>query len=183
MGHMKRTIAAIPAAALGLLAANMLGVASAEAPTGVPTRTVSVQGTANVPVAQGASAAVATAAYRQGMAAAVADGQSKAEFLTSKVGATLGSVQSIAEGGGYIQCTSSEESGYAGYEGEQPDFGSGAISVASGGLSQGVAAPAAAPTVRKPTVKHHKRKNLSAKKAAAASCALTADVSLLYLIT
>jgi hypothetical protein len=92
---MKIAIAATMAAAAGLVAANMLGVAAAEAPTGIPVRTVSVQGVATVPVGQSANVAVATAAYRQGMAGAVADGQSKAEFLASKAGAMLGSVQSI----------------------------------------------------------------------------------------
>jgi len=174
---MRRAIAGIVAVALGLIAANMLGVASAEAPTGAPIRTVSVQGVANVPVAQSASAAVATEAYRQGMAAAVADGLSKAEFLTTKAGATLGSVQSIAENGGYIQCAPSEESGYVGYQGEQPDFGS------STGVSQRIVAAPAAPAVSKRTVKKPKRKAPSAKKAATATCTLTAQVSLVYLIS
>ena len=56
----------------------------------LPSRTVSVEGVATVPIAQNANLAAATSVYRQGMAAAVADGQSKAEFLASKAGATLG---------------------------------------------------------------------------------------------
>jgi hypothetical protein len=59
-------------------AANMLGVAVAEAPTGTPLRTISVQGTATLPIGQGDNAAAATAVYREGMAGAVTDGQSKA---------------------------------------------------------------------------------------------------------
>ena len=120
---MKRAIAVMIAIAAGLFAANMLGVAVAEAPTGTPLRTVSVQGTATVPIGQSASAAAATAVYREGMAGAVADGQSKAAFLAGKLSATLGAVQSVAEAGGYINCTGGPEGGYAEYEGEQPDFG------------------------------------------------------------
>ncbi len=39
----------------------MLGVAVAEAPTGTPLRTISVQGTATLPIGQGDNAAAATA--------------------------------------------------------------------------------------------------------------------------
>ena len=77
----------IPAAAvtvIALIAAGMLGVASAEAPTTTsPPPTVSVQGVAIEPIEQSASSATATTVYRQGMAAAVTDGQSKAQFLAS----------------------------------------------------------------------------------------------------
>jgi Protein of unknown function (DUF541) len=168
----------MPAAAtttIALVAAGLLGVASAEAPTASPARTVSVQGVATVPVAQGANLATATAAYRQGMAAAVADGQAKAEFLAGKVGATLGSVQSIAEGGGYISCTGGE------YTGEQPDFGSTGVAVSP-------AAPRvlanAAPGIRKPVVKHRKkkRKRPLAKHASVVSCTLSTQVSLAYML-
>jgi hypothetical protein len=186
---MRIAIMATVAAALALLAVSMLGVASAEAPTtttpttttvatpppaSTPVPTVSVQGVANVPIAQGSNAASATAAYRQGMAAAVSDGQSKAEFLAGKVGATLGSAQNVTEGGGSIQCTS-EESKYAEYEGEQPDFGSSESSVLA---DRPVSAPAAA--VTRPKVK---RKRPKAKKAAAATCTLSAQVSLVYAIS
>ncbi len=177
---MKSLIAATAAVVVGLAAANMLGVAAAEAPTTAsPERTVSVQGVATVPIAQGANATTANAVYREAMAAAVADGQSKAEFLAGKAAATLGSVQNIVEDGGYIQCTTGEESG-AEYQGEQPDFGSGpAIS------PSGVSVPAAAPTVRKPAVKHRKSHGAPvplAKPAAATSCTLGTQVSLLYTI-
>ena len=180
---MRNAIAGITAAAAALVAVNLLGVASAEAPTGSSVRSVGVGGVAIVPIAQNANAAAATAAYRQGMAAAVSDGQSKAEFLASKAGATLGSVQSIVEGGGYIGCTGGDESGYAEYQGEQPDFGSPAVSGGPTRVSPGAAAPTPAPPHRRPTTKHRKRKAPSAKRAAAPSCTLTAQVSLVYSIS
>jgi hypothetical protein len=174
---MRRAIAPLIAVAAGLVAANMIGVAAAEAPTTTPVRTVSVAGVATVPIAQGASAAAATAVYRQGMALAVADGQSKAEFLVGKLGGTLGSVQSIAEGGGSISCTGGEESGYVEYQGEQPDFGSPTSSVEP---LRAEAAPSAA--VGKPAVKHHKKKHHAAKKASATACTLSTQVSLVFAI-
>jgi uncharacterized protein YggE len=178
---MRNSIAAITAVVAGLVAANMLGVASAEAPTGTSVRTVSVEGVAMVPVAQGASAAAATAAYRQGMAGAVSDGQSKAEFLASKAGATLGSVQSIAEGGGYISCT--DESGYVEYQGEQADFGSSASTISTSRVAPGTATPTSSPPIRKPTRKHRKRTTPAAKPASAATCTLTAQVAVVYSIS
>jgi hypothetical protein len=180
---MRNVIAAITAAAAALVAVSMLGVASAEAPTGTSVRSVSVGGIAIVPIAQNANAAAATAVYRQGMAGAVSDGQSKAEFLASKAGATLGSVQSISEGGGYIGCTGGDETGYAEYQGEQPDFGSPAVSIAATRASPGTAAPGSAPPIRRPTAKQRKRKSPKAKHAAAPSCTLTAQVSLVYSIS
>jgi hypothetical protein len=174
---MRRAIAPTIAVAAALVAANMIGVAAAEAPTTTPVRTVSVQGVATVPIAQDANLATATAVYRQGMAAAVADGQSKAEFLAVKVGATLGSVQSIAEGGGSIGCTGGEESSYVEYQGEQPDFGSPTESVAP---LRAAAAPSTA--VGKPAVKHHKKKHHAAKKASATTCTLSTQVSLVFAI-
>jgi hypothetical protein len=180
-GAMRSVIAAIGAGAAALVVVNMLGVASAEAPTGAPVRTVSVGGVATVPIAQGASAATATAVYRQGMAAAVSDGQGKAEFLAGKTATTLGGIQSVVEGGGYISCTD-EESQYAQYQGEQPDFSSPA---GSGGpvRLQGAAAPTSAPTARRPSKRRHRRTAPAAKKAAGPACSLTAQVTLVYAIT
>lgn len=174
---MKSAIAATIAVAAGLVAANMLGVAAAEAPTTTPVRTVSVEGVATVPIGQYAKLAEATAVYRQGMAVAIADGQSKAEFLAIKSGATLGSVQSIVEGGGSIGCSDGEEESYVEYRGEQPDFGSPTESVSP------LRAAAAAPTtaVGKPVAKRHKKRRF-AKKASAASCTLSTQVSLVYAI-
>jgi len=165
-----------------LTAVGVLGVAGAETTTtattpaaSAPLRTVSVQGVASAPVAPEASAATATAVYRQAMASAVADGQSKAQYLAEKAGATLGAVQSIAEGGGGIECPGEEE-----YVGEQPDFGYATV----GGIVAGVSAPALArprtPGARKPAVKPHKKKKRSAKAAAAATCALSTQVTLSY---
>jgi hypothetical protein len=174
---MKSVIAATLVVAAGLVVVNMLGVAAAEAPTTTPVRTVSVEGVATVPIGQYAKLAEATAVYRQGMADAVADGQSKAEFLAVKAGATLGSVQSIVEGGGSISCTGYEESSYGEYQGELPDFGSPAYDISAAAAP----APEAARTVRKPAAKHPK-KHASAKKASAPVCTLGAQVSLVYAI-
>lgn len=177
---MRNAIAATLAVVSVLVVANMLGVAGAEAPTTsmtTPVRSIGVEGVATVPVTQGANRATATAAYREGMAAALADGQSKAEFLASKAGVTLSTVQNIAEGGGSISCTGGEESEYVEYQGEQPDFGSTNESVSP---IEAAAAPRA-PTVRKPAAKRRK-KHPTAKKAGAVGCTLGTQVSLTYAI-
>ena len=178
---MRSVIAAIAGVFGALVVANMLGVASAEAPTGTPVRTISVGGVAKVPIAQGADAATATAAYRQGMAAAVADGASKATFLASKAGVTLGSVQSLVEGGGYIGCSGGSESEYVEYQGEQPDFAS--PGAGGGPVRAGAVAPRIAPGIRKPGAKHRRRRAPAARKATAPGCMLTAEVSLVYSIS
>lgn len=180
---MRSVIAATLAVVAGLVAANMLGVASAEAPTTItaPVRSLSVEGVANVPIAQSANLATATAVYRQAMAEAMADGQSKAEFLAGKAAVTLGSVQRIVEAGGYINCTNNEETSYAEYEGEQPDFGSPPSSISVLPSAGSESAPRVG-AVRKPTLKHPK-KRVSAKKASAAKCKLTASVALVYAIS
>lgn len=175
---MRTAVAATLTLMVGLFVANMLGVATAEAPTVTPTRTLSVQGVATVPIGQRDSAAEATAVYRQGMAAAVTDGQSKAEFLAGKVGSAPGAIQSVIEGGGYIECNGGEESEYVHYEGEQPDFGTGPRS--SGEVLSG-SVPAIA-HVKRGKVKHAKHKRPTAKKAASVGCVLTAQVSLIYAI-
>ena len=177
---MRIAIAAAAVVAGALLAVGVLSVASAEttpapAPAAsAPVRTVSVQGVATAPVAPEANAATATAVYRQAMAAAVVDGQAKAQFLAEKAGATLGAVQSIAEGGGYIDCPTGEE-----YQGEQPDFGyaSGGEVIEAAGVP--AAAPRTAPSAPKPVIRHHKKKR-SAKAAAAAACTLSTQVALAY---
>jgi hypothetical protein len=175
----------IPAAAvttIALVAAGMLGVASAEAPTSAsPPPTVSVQGVAIEPIEQSASGATATAVYRQGMADAMTDGQSKAQFLASKAGVTLGAVQNIVEDGGYIGCTGNEVE----YLGEQPDFGSSGSGVYGASVSTPRALNRATPGASRPTVKHAKKKHEApvAKRASAAGCTLTAQVSLTYAIS
>ena len=66
---------------------------------------MSVEGVAQVPIAQDANSPRRRRVYRQAMAEAMTDGQSKAEFLAGKAAVTLGSVQRIVEAGGYINCT------------------------------------------------------------------------------
>jgi hypothetical protein len=178
-GAVKPLLVAAAASVAALLAVSALGVAAAEAPTGAAVaRTISVEGVAVVPIASHANAATANAVYREAMAKALADGQGKAAFLAEKAGAPLGVLDSVIEDGGYIECASAD-SNYAEYEGEQPDFGSGPRVLAAGPQS---AASTGTPTTKvshKPKVK---RKRVSAKKAAATSCNLTAQVSLIYAI-
>ncbi len=179
---MRKVIAAILVVSVALFAASMLGVAVAEAPTGTPVRTVSVTGVGAAPIPQKAGASEANAAYREAMAAAVADGKGKAEFLIAKVGGSLSAIQSLSEGGGHIECTPASTSGepteYAEYEGERPDYPSS---------SQGppYATPLAA--ARRAPVrsrKHRKHKHPTAKKASSApgNCKVSAQVSLVYTI-
>lgn len=183
---MRNLLAATLVVVAALVVANMLGVAAAEAPATPPARTVSVQGVATVPIPQGANLAVATAAYRQGMAAAIADGKGKAEFLAGKAEATLGGARSVVEDGGWIGCTRSEEphesqeSRYAEYEGEQPDFGS-AVSVSP--ISVGAANSSPQVSRSAPTHRRKKATRPTAKKAAtAATCTLGTQVLLVYAI-
>ena len=175
------SFAAVLAGGAILFAMSALGVAAAEAPTGVSVaRTISVQGVAVVPIGSHDSAAAANAVYREGMAKAVADAQSKGAFLAERTAATLGAVDSVIEDGGYIECADADTE-YASYEGEQPDFGS-----APGGVVQAAptaSAPSSAvarPKVsHRPKVKHH---HVTAKKASSLSCNLTAQVSVVYSI-
>ena len=181
---MKLLVPATAVTVVALVAAGMLGVASAEAPTSTsPPPTVSVQGVAIEPIEQSANSATATTVYRQGMAAAVTDGQAKAQFLASSAGVTLGAVQSIVENGGYIGCTGNEVE----YLGEQPDFGSPGVGSSGGEVSVPRVAGATAPVTSKPAVKHAKKKKRKqapvAKRASAAGCTLTAQVSLTYAIS
>jgi hypothetical protein len=181
---MKLTLTAVLAAVAALVIANMLGTAVAEAPTTTTLRTVSVEGIGTQPIAQNADAATATGVYRQAMAAAVVDGQSKAEFLTGKVGATLGAAQTVTEDGGGIECSSGGEEGWESYKGEQPDFGSARN--AGQVLSSTPAPPAASSpssAVKRTSAKRHrKHRRPVAKKATAAGCKLTAQVSLAYIM-
>jgi hypothetical protein len=177
-GPMRIVIGASLAATAGLAAVGVLGVASAEGPstTTTPQRTVSVQGVATESIDQRASAATAHAVYHQGLVDAVADGLSKAELLAGKVGASLGSAQSVVENGGYISCVGPGESGSAEYEGAQPDFGSTGISVAS---APGVARPLASP--RSPAVRRRRgHKAPGARTASGGTCVLSTQVSLVY---
>jgi hypothetical protein len=175
---MRIAIAAAGMVATGVVAAGVL-VMAAEAettttptpPAGAPLRTVSVQGVANEPLGVAASTEAATAVYRQAMAAALTDGQAKAQFLAEKAGATVGQVQSIGEGGGSIQCPEGVE-----YQGGQPDFGSG--NSAEPVFAGAVRAPAAKGHAPTAPAKH--RKQHSARKAATESCTLSTQVALVY---
>jgi uncharacterized protein YggE len=158
----------------------MLGIASAETATTPPVRTVSVEGVGGAPIEQEANSAAADAAYRQGMAAAITDAQSKAEFLTAHAGGTVGAVQSIVEDGGGIECTSpGETNSYADYLGAQPDFGTSSVRTVGVVAPEAAAKPTTTPTTK---VKRHKKKKAKAKKSSAASCTVTAQVSVVYLL-
>jgi Protein of unknown function (DUF541) len=189
---MRIAVVATVVVAASLILVSVLGVASAETTTTTttatpttttaitpPLRTVSVQGVAIEPIEQSASAATATGVYRQAMASAVSDGQTKAQFLASQAGATLGQIQSVAEGGGYIQCAGNEE----GYLGEQPDFGS------AGSYATPEVAPRAlakAPVASRPAAKPRKpkrKKKSVAKKTSTATCTLSTQVSLVYALS
>lgn len=167
------------AGAAALFAMSALGVAAAEAPTGVVVaRTISVEGVAVTPIGSHDSAAAANGVYREGMGKALADAQSKAAFLAEKTAATLGVVDSVIEDGGYIECADADNED-ASYEGEQPDFGSGT----SGAVQ--VAPESAAPSTALVKVSHRpkvKHRRPTAKKASAPSCNLTAQVSVVYAI-
>lgn len=173
-------LTAVPLCAAAAVAAGMLGVASGEGPTGTATpRTLGVQGVGTLPIGARDDVATATASYREGAAKALADAQAKASFLASKAGVTITAVQSLAEEGGYIEC-SSPTSEYASYEGAQPDFGYASVPSVVG--AAGAAAPAAqgAPARQVSHRPKVKKKRPAAKKAAATSCNLTAQVSVVY---
>ena len=175
-------LTAVLAGGAALFAMSALGVAAAEAPTGVTVaRTISVEGVAVVPIGSHDSAAAANGVYREGMAKAVADAQSKAAFLAEKTVATLGAVDSVIEDGGYIECADAETE-YASYEGEQPDFGSGPSgAVQAAPVAAGPSTAVASPKVsHRPKVKKHH--HATAKKASTPSCNLTAQVSVVYAI-
>jgi uncharacterized protein YggE len=147
--------------------------------------TVSVEGVASVAISQTASQTEADAAYHQGLAAAISDGNEKAELLATKTGVKVGAVQQIIERGGRIECvvtaavgplTQDEQ-----YKGAQPDFGSVELSGSQFAPTPAEAPPSAVPArTAKPRKKKHAAK---AKKAAApVSCALSTQVTLSYLL-
>ncbi|MHB1808669.1 MAG: SIMPL domain-containing protein [Solirubrobacteraceae bacterium] len=177
-------MAAVGAVFVGLLAVGVLGVASAETtPAGstggsAQARIVSVEGVAKSSIEPTASEAAAKGAYREAMASAIADGKEKAQFLAEKAGSSLGAVQSIAEGSGYISCPEEEQ-----YEGAEPDFGSGASvysvrpQVAARPLSGRASTPAATGHKK---VKKRRRRTGKAKAAAVQACTLSTQVALSY---
>jgi Protein of unknown function (DUF541) len=151
-----------------------------------PPAAVGVEGLATVPISRTASAPEANATYRQALAAAVADGLEKAEFLASKTGSKVGSIQQISEDGGSIECIVYAEVGperdYEQYEGAQPDFGSVVVRY-DDSVAERAAAPrdAVSPAVRK---QHKKKHEAKAKKATATSgCTLSTQIVLSYLLT
>jgi hypothetical protein len=179
---MRIAILATGATAGGLILAGVLGIASAETtttgqPSSVPPpRLVSVQGVASEPVAQNASAQSATGAYHQALGEAVSDALTKAQLLAGKAAVTLGPAQSVTEDGGEIQCA-----GEAEYEGEAGDIGSSDGTVVGFNTAGRAVAPALSGVAGKPGGGHVKhKKHRAAKKASAAGCAVTAEVSLTY---
>ena len=170
-----------------LIVLGCLGGSPAAYGAEAPTPTVSVVGVATVAISQVASQAEANAAYRQGLSAAIGDGHEKAEFLAAQTGAKAGSIQQIVERGGSIECAVHAEEGpltqYESYKGAQPDFGS--VESYGSRVFNAAAAPAAAPTAKttQPRKKKHKKHKVKAKKAVAASCTLSTQVVLSYLLT
>ena len=150
-------------------------------------RVVDVEGVGVVPIPAKATAAQASAVYREGQAKALSDGQAKAQFIAEREGVALGVPVTTVEDGGSIECSGWVEgegfSRYLAYEGEQPDFGvarltsSGSASATPGVM--GAAAPAKSQVAHRPK---GKRKRGTAKKAAATapSCNLTAELTLAY---
>lgn len=156
-----------------VLAAEAETTSSSAPSTSAPLRTVSVEGVATAPIVPAASSEAAIAAYRQAMAAAIADGKAKAQFLAEKAGATVGQAQSIGEGGGYVQCPEGVE-----YEGAQPDFGYGRGPVFAAAPAAKARRGAPPGHSAKPPAKRHKRR--SAKRAAVESCTVSTQVALVY---
>ncbi len=178
------------AAGLAVTAAvlALLGVAAAEGPAGSSSqRVIDVEGVGVVPVPAKATAAEATAVYREGQAKALSDGQAKAQFIAEKEGVALGVPVTTVEDGGSIECSGWVEgegySRYLPYEGEQPDFGVARLTSSGSGPSTPSVAGATAPA--KSQVAHRpkgKRRRGTAKKATATvpTCNLTAELTLAY---
>jgi len=165
----------LTAATIGLIGASVLGTATAQSPVPSPPRTVSVQGSGNAAIDSSAGGDSANAAYRQGLLAAVSDGQSKAAFLAGRVGGTLGAVQSVSEGGGYIDCGDATD-----YTGVQPDFGNGSSGVALGASAPASAgSPSRSSSSSRPTPRKRRRRR-KGKAHGASTCTLNAQVSLIY---
>ncbi len=163
-------------------------VASAEGPAGSTSpRSISVQGTATVPLAVHDSAGAATAVYREAMGKAIADGQAKAAYLAEKSGTALGVGTTTIEAGGYIECAGTVDE-YAEYEGEQPDFGYGVQPPpgAARATPEATSAPLQQSAASSPGRVGHRPKRKpkhtakTAARNAAQSCNLTADVDLVY---
>ena len=152
-------------------------MAAAETTTTIHTATV--DGVGEVPISAAADQAAAIAAYRAGLAAAVADALSKAQFLAGAVGTTVDSAVSpgIVEGSGYISCPAEVE-----YTGHQPDWSSGGSVALAPAVSR---SSASVKTTHPPTVHRKskpKPKHKPAKKSSLATCTLAASLSITYVL-
>ena len=185
---MRRKRLLIVAVLAVVAAAVVLGVASAEGPAGSSaSRSVDVEGVGVVPIPSNATAAQATAVYREGQAKALADGQTKAQFIAEKEGVALGVPVTTVEDGGSIECSGWVEgegySRYVPYEGEQPDFGVARLASSGSGAAppavMGAASQGAPSVAHRPKGKHRRH---TAKKAATSTpgCNLTAELTLAY---
>jgi hypothetical protein len=171
-----------------LVAAGALGVAAGEGPAGSgASRNLDVEGVGVVPIGAKATAAQATAAYREGQAKALADAQSKAQFIAEKEGVALGVPVLTVEDGGQIECSGWVEgegySRYVPYEGEEPDFGFARVtSSGSGPFSAGVvgAVSKGAGSVSHRPKGKRKRHHANTAAASTPSCNLTAELTLDY---
>lgn len=189
MGRRGRAILIAVLVLAAAIVAGTIGIAAGEGPAGsTASRSVDVQGVGVVPIPPKATAAQATAVYREGQAKALADGQAKAQFLAEKEGVALGVPVTTVEDGGSIECSGWVEgegySRYVPYEGEQPDFGVARITSSGSGSGPavlGTAAPAPAAANRVAHRPKGKRRH-TAKKAAASApgCNLTAEITLGY---
>jgi hypothetical protein len=183
MGRRGKAILIGAVAVLALLAAGLLGVAAGEGPAGSSSaRSTDVEGVGIVPIPAKATAAQATAVYREGMAKALADGASKAQFIAEHEGVALGVPVTTIEDGGEIECSGYVEgegySRYVQYEGEQPDFGfARSTPTGTAPAVSGAAVKSAPHVAHRPKGKHGKH---PAKKASATSCELTAELTLAY---
>lgn len=179
---MRRCVGAMLVMGAMFVMSALPGASDAAAAVAEP-NTVSVQGVARAPIAQGASTTEADAAYRQAMAAAIADGLEKAEFLAARTGRKLSEgIDQVQEDGGSIECTNVDGS-YAEYTGAQADFGypqESAVTPATAAPSAGTSTSRGAKPSQKKKKKRKGKKTPKARGAAAVSCTVSAEVSLVY---
>jgi hypothetical protein len=190
MGRRGRAILIAALVLVAAAVAGTLGIAAGEGPAGSnASRVVDVEGVGVVPIPAKATAAQATAVYREGQAKALSDGQSKAQFIAEKEGVALGVPVTTVEDGGSIECSGWVEgegySRYVPYEGEQPDFGVARLATSGSGSGpsvMGTAAPASPSSQRaahRPKGRH-RRHTATKASASAPGCNLTAEITLAY---